>query len=87
MVAMGTALADNTWKKDCAPSRLTGIFTVIGGWVTTGIFAFIFAGITVSILYWAKFYGLFGLIIAMLFIVYKLFHLHKKRDKKMAQIV
>ncbi len=87
MVAMGTALADNTWKKDCAPSRLTGIFTVIGGWVITGIFAFIFAGITVSVLYWAEIYGLIALVIAVMLIVYKLSQVHKKRDEKMTEAI
>ncbi|MBU2524127.1 inorganic phosphate transporter [Patescibacteria group bacterium] len=80
MVAMGTSLADGAWDSDCAPYRITGILTVISGWFFTAFLAFVMAGVIVSILYFARSYGLLLLGIAVIVITYKLFHLHKKRD-------
>ncbi len=80
MVAMGTALADKAWGKDCAPSRLMGVMVVVGGWFVTALMAFTMAGITVSILYFAQIYGLFFMAIVVGMIVYKLHHLHARRS-------
>lgn len=79
MVAMGTALADGAWDRTCAPYRIVGVMTVIGGWFLTALFAFLMAGFVVSILYWLHLYGLALLILATTFIVYKLLKLHKRR--------
>ena len=38
MVAMGTSLADRAWTRDSAVYRVTGVLSVIGGWlITAGI--------------------------------------------------
>lgn len=38
MVAMGTSLADHAWTRDSAVYRVTGVLSVIGGWlITAGI--------------------------------------------------
>lgn len=79
MVAMGTALADKAWGHDCAPSRILGVFVVVGGWFVTALMAFTMAGITVSILYFAQTYGLIFMALVVSFIVYKLHHLHERR--------
>ncbi len=80
MVAMGTALADGAWKKDCAPCRIAGVLTVISGWFITALIAFVFAGIIVSILYFTKIYGLLLMLLIVLVVIYKLFKIHKKRE-------
>ncbi len=35
MVAMGTSLADKAWSRESAVFRITGVISVIGGWVIT----------------------------------------------------
>ncbi|MDA3852861.1 MAG: inorganic phosphate transporter, partial [Bacteroidales bacterium] len=49
MVAMGTSLADRAWGRESAVFRITGVFTVIGGWFLTALIAltvsFIFANV------------------------------------------
>ncbi|QZE13991.1 inorganic phosphate transporter [Halosquirtibacter laminarini] len=40
MVAMGTSLSDKAWDRESAVYRISGVFTVIGGWFLTAIVAF-----------------------------------------------
>ena len=80
MVAMGTALADKAWSRDCAPHRISGILTVVGGWFITAILAFLMAGTTVTVIYFTRSYGLSLLLLIVGIITYKLFHLHKGRN-------
>jgi len=42
MVAMGSSLADKAWGRDSAVYRVTGVFSVIGGWMVTALAAFLF---------------------------------------------
>lgn len=82
MVAMGTALADGAWDRECAPARITGVLTVISGWFMTAFFAFLIAGVMVAILHFANIYGLIGAVSIVIFLMYKLFHIHDKRYKR-----
>lgn len=41
MVAMGSSLADKAWGRDSAVYRVTGVFSVIGGWLFTALAAFL----------------------------------------------
>ncbi|MBU0981281.1 inorganic phosphate transporter [Patescibacteria group bacterium] len=79
MVAMGTALADGAWGKESASNRIMGVITVIAGWFFTAFAAFTFAGITVSVLYLTRIYGLVILMSFVTFTLYKLHHFHAKR--------
>ncbi len=45
MVAMGTSLADRAWDRESAVYRISGVFTIIGGWFLTALVAFTVAGI------------------------------------------
>jgi len=81
MVAMGTSLADGVWNRDCAPSRISGVLTVISGWFLTAIVAFLLSGVIVGILFFGKTYGLIAAILFVGFTIYKLSHLHDKREK------
>jgi len=80
IVAMGASLADGAWTKACAPSRLSGVAIVISGWFMTAFMAFTMAGIAVTTLYYAGSYGLGLLVVGVVFSVYKLFRIHKKRE-------
>ncbi len=39
MVSMGSSLADRAWGRDSAVYRITGVLTVIAGWLLTGVAA------------------------------------------------
>lgn len=41
MVGMGSSLADRAWGRETAVYRITGVFTVVGGWFITAGAAFI----------------------------------------------
>lgn len=79
IVAMATSLADRAWGKDCAANRVTGVFSVIGGWFFTAAMAVTMAGIMTTIIYWTKSYGLIFAVIVVAFVFYKLFRLHERR--------
>lgn len=82
MVAMGTSLADGAWDRSCAPARITGVLTVVSGWFMTAFIIFFLAAGTSAVLYLAEGYGLMTLLVVLAFIVYKLLHIHDKREKK-----
>ena len=82
IVAMGASLADGAWDRTCAPSRLAGIATVISGWFVTAFMAFIGAGISVAVLYFAGSYGLGLLVIGVGLGISKLLRVHKRREAK-----
>ena len=48
MVAMGTSLADRAWGRESAVFRITGVISVIGGWLVTAGASFILSAIIVS---------------------------------------
>lgn len=79
MVAMGTALADGTWGKECAPNRVIGVLAVISGWFLTSIMAMVMTGITVSVIFYLQSVGLAVMVITTMLIVYKLSKVHTKR--------
>lgn len=80
MVIMGTSLADGAWDRDSAPHRIAGVLTVVGGWFLTAIVAFVFAGIMVTVLYFGETVGLIFLMALVFLSVWKLFHVHKRRE-------
>ncbi|MCS6983578.1 MAG: inorganic phosphate transporter [Leptospiraceae bacterium] len=81
MVAMGTSLADRAWGRDNAVFRVSGVLTVIGGWFMTAVFAFLSAGIVITIIYFAGFYSMLVLVPSTMAIIYLLGQLHRKRQK------
>ncbi len=84
MVAMGTALADGAWTRECGPSRINGIIIVVGGWFVTAFLAFFATAIVIPVLYYFKLYGLLLLLAFVSFAVYNLYHLHIKRNGTMS---
>ena len=64
MVAMGTSLADRAWGRESAVYRVAGVVNVIGGWFSTALVAFLFAGLITYILYIGK-----GVSVAVLLII------------------
>lgn len=81
MVAMSTSLVDGAWGRDSAVYRITGVFTVVGGWFITGLAAFSVAFFLSLFMGWAQ---VFGVVIVLLFAVFAFYrtHLtHKKREE------
>lgn len=63
MVAMGTSLADRAWSRESAVYRITGVLSVIGGWLITAGAAFATCALVVA----AMHYG--GVIVAIVLVV------------------
>ena len=78
MVAMGTSLADNAWGRESAVYRISGVFTVIGGWFLTAISAFTVAFIMVYLFHFGELYAIFGMVIIVAYVIYRT-HLHHKK--------
>lgn len=51
MVAMGSSLADRAWGRDSAVYRITGVFSVVGGWFITAGAAFALCFVVTSIMF------------------------------------
>ncbi len=85
MVAMGSSLSDGAWGRESAVYRVTGVFTVIGGWFITALIAFVVA-ITIGCI--VNFGGLAGIIVMLagiVFILLRTNRLHKKKEEKLEQ--
>ena len=80
MVAMGTSLADGAWGRDSAVYRITGVFTVIGGWFMTALTAFTVAFIIALIISWTKFAAI-ALVIFAVFALINSNRKHKRREQ------
>lgn len=52
MVAMGTSLADRAWRRESAVYRITGVLSVIGGWLITAGVAFLTCALVVAAMYY-----------------------------------
>jgi len=79
IVAMATSLADRAWGKDCAANRVTGVFSVVGGWFFTAAMAITMAAIMTSLVFWARGYGLVFAVLIVGTMGYKLFRVHERR--------
>ncbi|MBW8333225.1 MAG: inorganic phosphate transporter [Prolixibacteraceae bacterium] len=85
MVAMSTSLVDGAWGRDSAVYRITGVFTVIGGWFITGFAAFSVAFLLSIFLGWGQLIGLIGLISFAIFSFYRTNITHKKRENNLLE--
>ena len=79
MVAMGTSLSDKAWGRDSAVYRITGVFSVIGGWFFTAFSAFTVAFLIALLIKWGGFFVIFVLIGFVIFFLYRTHVIHKRR--------
>jgi len=79
MVAMGTSLSDRAWGRESAVYRITGVFSVIGGWFFTAFSAFTVAFIIAVIINYGGIVAIIILLGLALVFVYRSHILHKKR--------
>ncbi|HBM15852.1 MAG TPA: phosphate permease [Lentisphaeria bacterium] len=82
MVAMGTSLSDRAWGRESAVFRISGVITVIGGWLFTGIMAFSMAFLIAAILYYGGIFTLVAMIIISIILMYRTYIIHSKKEKK-----
>lgn len=85
MVAMGTSLADRAWDRESAVYRISGVFTVIGGWFMTALVAFSVAGFIAWIISISGSFMIFVFIIIAIVMVGRTYLLFKKKAKEDAE--
>jgi len=81
MVAMGTSLSDRAWGRESSVYRITGVFSVIGGWFFTAFSAFTVAFIIAMIISWGGFISVIILVALAVFFVYRSHIIHRRRAK------
>ena len=81
MVAMSTSLVDGAWGRDSAVYRITGVFTVVGGWFITGLAAFSVAFFLSIFMGWAQVFGVISVLLFAIFAFIRTHFLHKKREE------
>jgi phosphate/sulfate permease len=80
MVAMGTSLADRAWGRESAVYRISGVFTVIGGWFMTALVAFIVAAFIAWIISISGNFMIFVFIAVAIFMVVRTSFIFKRRS-------
>lgn len=81
MVAMGTSLSDGAWDRESAVYRITGVFSVIGGWFFTAISAFTMAFILATLFFYGGGIAIFIMISLAIFMAYRTHRLHLKKEE------
>lgn len=81
MVAMSTSLSDGAWDRESAVFRITGVFSVIGGWFFTAISAFMLAFILASLFYYGGIIAIFVMISVAVFMAYRTHRIHLKKEE------
>lgn len=80
MVAMGTSLADGAWDRDSAVYRISGVFTVVGGWFLTALVAFTISGIIALVISLSGTFMIFVFIAIAIIMVIRTHMLFSKRN-------
>ena len=81
MVLMGTSLADRAWGSGSAVYRVSGVLTVIGGWLLTAVIALTVSMIFATLLINFKVYALIGLVIFAFFLILRNLISYRKIQK------
>lgn len=79
MVAMGSSLADRAWSRESAVFRITGVLSVIGGWLITAGAAFFLCLVICAILYFG---GYVAMVIAVVVALAVLIRSNRKFSEK-----
>ncbi|MDP2337663.1 MAG: inorganic phosphate transporter [Bacteroidota bacterium] len=81
IVAMSTSLVDGAWGRDSAVYRITGVFTVVGGWFITGLAAFSVALFLSLFMGWIQVFGVIAVLVFAILAFYRTRLVHKKREE------
>ena len=71
MVTMGASLSDRAWSRESAVYRVTGMFSVIGGWFITAIVAFLICFVIALLFYYGGVVAMIAMIALAVFIIIK----------------
>lgn len=82
MVAMGTSLSDKAWDRESAVYRISGVFSVIGGWFLTAFIAFTASFIVVYFYYYG---GNIAILLILLLVAYLIYRSHKAHNKRVKE--
>ncbi len=82
MVSMGTSLADRAWGRESAVYRISGVFTVIGGWFLTAVIAMLVSMIFAFLVNWGGIITTIILFALAIFVLIKTFLAHQKKEEK-----
>jgi len=85
MTAMGTSLADRAWGRESAVYRVTGVFTVIGGWFMTAITAFTVAALFAVLIHYTGYIGIIILVLLAVGLVVRTHIFFKKKEKEFSK--
>lgn len=80
IVAMATALPDGAWGRESAVYRVSGVFTVIGGWFFTALMASVVAFLIALCLYYLEVYAIAFFLILVVLAMYRTAKINKKRE-------
>ena len=78
---MGTTLADRAWGRETAVYRITGVFTVVGGWFLTAIIAFTASMIFAVLIDLGGIYTIVALFGLAVFLLYRTFWVFRKKEQ------
>lgn len=81
MVAMGSSLSDGAWDRESAVYRITGVFSVIGGWFFTALSAFVVSFGIAVLFYYGEYWAVGGMILLSIFLVIRTHKIHLKKEK------
>ena len=68
-VAMGTSLMDRAWDRESAVGRVTGMMSVMGGWLLTAVIAFAVCFVIALVMHYGSFIAMILLSLLALFII------------------
>ena len=71
MVTMGASLADRAWSRESAVYRVTGMFSVIGGWFITAIVSFLICFVIALLFYYGGVVAMLAMIALAVYIIIK----------------
>jgi phosphate/sulfate permease len=86
MVSMGTSLSDQAWGRESAVYRVTGVFTVIGGWFLTALVAFSLSLLVACLIYYFRLIAIAGLLVALISVVVHTYRLHFRREQEKSAV-
>ena len=87
MVAMASSLSDRAWGRDSAVFRVSGVLSVILGWLLTAFIAFSVSGLFAFIMFKFDMLGVgFLVLLTVLFIAFTI-RWHNKKEKSNAKIL
>ncbi len=86
MVSMGTSLADRAWGRESAVYRMSGVFTVIGGWFLTAIIALVVSMLFALLINWGGIVATILLLAFAIFVLFRTFISHRKNEKHKAAL-